>query len=243
MNFFEKIKQLADRQGLSLTEVSKRAGLGSRTIYNWKKKSPSINNLVNVAEVLNTSIDDLLGVKIKGKIDDFNRLNSISVENNKEKISQVLNVYPLKTDPLSSSLIKDPNQIVNDSIYNYQIRVPVIKNNLTGSNLFDEKNIVDYKDIVFKHKPDGLLFMLNVNSDAMSPTIPLNSVITVKHQLDTKDAQIVAIAVNKNVVIRRIKHINATPIAIADNMGHDPISLRNPNNIILGKVVHLDVNF
>ena len=77
----------------------------------------------------------------------------------------------------------------------------------------------------------------------MSPTIPLNSIITVKHQLDTKDAQVVAIAVNKKVVIRRIKHVNDLPIAIADNMGHDPISLRNPNNIILGKVVHMDVDF
>ena len=240
MNFFEKIKQLADGQGLSLTEVSKRAGLGSRTIYNWKKKSPSINNLVSVAEVLNTSIDDLVGIKIKDKIDDFNKLSSISIKNNKEKISQVLNVYPLKTDPLSSSLIKDPNHIVND---NYQIRVPIIKNNLTGNNLFEEQNIEDYKDIVFKHKPDGLLFMVKVDSDAMSPTIPLNSIITVKHQLDTKDAQVVAISVNKKVVIRRIKHVNDIPIAIADNMGHDPISLRNPNNIILGKIVHMDVDF
>lgn len=243
MNFFEKIKQLADSQGLSLTEVSKRAGLGSRTIYNWKKKSPSINNLVNVAEVLNTSIDDLLGIKIKDKIDDYKKLNSISIKNSKDKISQVLNVYPFKTDPLSNSMIKDPNKVIHGTQYNYQIRVPIIKNNLHGNNLFDDRNIVDYKDIVFKHQPDGLLFMLRVNSDAMSPTIPLNSVITVKHQLDTKDAQIVAIAVNKKVVIRRIKHINDIPIAIADNMGHDPISLRNPNNIILGKVVHLDVNF
>ena len=243
MNFFEKIKQLADNKGLSLTEVSKRAGLGSRTIYNWKKKSPSINNLVSVAEVLNTSIDDLLGIKIKDKIDDFNILNAISIKNNKDKISQILNVYPLKKDPLSSSLIKDPNLVIHGTQYNYQIRVPMIRNNLSGNNLFDDRNIIDYKDIVFKHQPDGLLFMIRVNSDAMSPTIPLNSIITVKHQLDTKDAQVVAIAVNKKVVIRRIKHVNDLPIAIADNMGHDPISLRNPNNIILGKVVHMDVDF
>ncbi len=234
---------MADNKGLSLTEVSKRAGLGSRTIYNWKKKSPSINNLVSVAEVLNTSIDDLLGIKIKDKIDDFNILNAISIKNNKDKISQILNVYPLKKDPLSSSLIKDPNLVIHGTQYNYQIRVPMIRNNLSGNNLFDDRNIIDYKDIVFKHQPDGLLFMIRVNSDAMSPTIPLNSIITVKHQLDTKDAQVVAIAVNKKVVIRRIKHVNDLPIAIADNMGHDPISLRNPNNIILGKVVHMDVDF
>lgn len=38
MTTFERIKELAKKRGLSLIEVNDKAGLGTRTIYHWKKK-------------------------------------------------------------------------------------------------------------------------------------------------------------------------------------------------------------
>lgn len=236
MNFFERIKQLADNEGLSLTEVSKRAGLGSRTIYNWNKKSPSINNLISVAKVLNTSIDEILEIN-------FKNINFVN-ENGERHISQILNIYPTKKDPLSNSLISNPNKaIIKTNENNYQIRIPIIKSRLLGKNLFDRENISDFKDIVFRHKPDGVLLMFRVDSESMLPTVPINSIITVRQQSNIDDKDIVVISANRKVEIRRIKYVNNIPIAIADNIGYDLISLRNPKNIVLGKVVHLDVSF
>ena len=61
MTAFDRIKELSRKQGLSLIEVNDKAGLGTRTIYHWKTKAPSIDNLQNVAKVLHTSADYLLG--------------------------------------------------------------------------------------------------------------------------------------------------------------------------------------
>lgn len=61
MTAFDRIKELSRKKGLSLIEVNDKAGLGTRTIYHWKTKTPSIDNLQNVAKVLHTSTDYLLG--------------------------------------------------------------------------------------------------------------------------------------------------------------------------------------
>jgi len=61
MTTFERIKELSRKQGLSLIEVNDKAGLGTRTIYHWKTKTPSIDNLQKIAKVLHTSTDYLLG--------------------------------------------------------------------------------------------------------------------------------------------------------------------------------------
>lgn len=59
---FERIKDLAQKRGLTLVEVNDKAGLGTRSIYHWKKAKPSTNNLKAVANVLNTTIDYLTGL-------------------------------------------------------------------------------------------------------------------------------------------------------------------------------------
>ncbi|NRO50423.1 helix-turn-helix domain-containing protein [Lactobacillus helveticus] len=61
----ERVKKLAKKYKLTLREVNDKAGLGTNSIYNWKKKRPGGDALEAVANVLNTSIDYL-----KGKTDD-----------------------------------------------------------------------------------------------------------------------------------------------------------------------------
>ncbi|MCB4211159.1 helix-turn-helix transcriptional regulator [Lactiplantibacillus plantarum] len=61
MTSLERIKQISKKRGFSLTQVNDKANLGKNTIYSWKTKEPSINNLKAVADVLNVSVDYLLG--------------------------------------------------------------------------------------------------------------------------------------------------------------------------------------
>ena len=61
MTVFERIKILAKKRGLSLVEINDKAGLGTRTIYHWKNKTPSIDNLKAVAKVLHTTTSYLFG--------------------------------------------------------------------------------------------------------------------------------------------------------------------------------------
>lgn len=61
MTLLERIKELAKKQGYSLSKLNDQAGLGKNTIYSWKHKDPSVENLQKVAEVLHVSTDYLLG--------------------------------------------------------------------------------------------------------------------------------------------------------------------------------------
>ncbi|MBF7119427.1 helix-turn-helix domain-containing protein [Pediococcus pentosaceus] len=61
MTVLERIKKISKKRGFSLTKVNDMAHLGTNTIYSWKTKEPSFNNLEAVAKVLNVSVDYLLG--------------------------------------------------------------------------------------------------------------------------------------------------------------------------------------
>jgi transcriptional regulator with XRE-family HTH domain len=61
MTTFERIKEIAKEQGYSLTKLNDAAGLGTNSIYHWRTKTPSTDSLQKIANVLNVSVDYLLG--------------------------------------------------------------------------------------------------------------------------------------------------------------------------------------
>lgn len=61
MTTFERIKNIAKKRGLTLTQLNDKAGLGTNSIYHWKSKKPSLDNLQKVANVLGVTVDYLLG--------------------------------------------------------------------------------------------------------------------------------------------------------------------------------------
>lgn len=243
MDIFNRIKQIAGNQGISLTELGIKAGLGSRSIYNWKTNSPTIENLLKVASVLHTDIDNILDIGSNSELSDFHKSNVRAIVNNKNKLSQVLNIYPLKANPVTHSAGHNFNKVVNNTSNNYQVRVPILRHEIAGNELISENNVIDYKDFTFKHKPTGTLFIVNINDNTMSPTIPLNSYVTVMQQSVVKSGEIAAVLINKNIIVRRVRYINKDPVALPDNVSYEPISLKQSGVQIIGKIVHLDVSF
>lgn len=61
MTLFDRVKEISSDHGMSLQETAKKAGLGINSIYGWKTKQPSTDRVKAVAEVLNVSVDYLLG--------------------------------------------------------------------------------------------------------------------------------------------------------------------------------------
>ena len=61
MTLFERTKEVASKRGMSLQEVAKKANLGVNSIYRWKERNPTTSNITKVADVLNVSVDYLLG--------------------------------------------------------------------------------------------------------------------------------------------------------------------------------------
>ena len=56
---YDNIKALADKKGLSIAEIEKRAQIGNGIIGKWKESTPNVDSLVKVAKVLNVSINTL----------------------------------------------------------------------------------------------------------------------------------------------------------------------------------------
>ena len=58
---FEKIKELADKQGISLNMLEENLGFSRNTIYNMKKSTPNVEWVSKIADYFNVSTDYLLG--------------------------------------------------------------------------------------------------------------------------------------------------------------------------------------
>ncbi|HEM2831049.1 helix-turn-helix domain-containing protein [Streptococcus suis] len=58
---FERIKELAKKQGLSINSLEERLGYSRNTIYNLKNSKPSTERISEIADYFNVSTDYLLG--------------------------------------------------------------------------------------------------------------------------------------------------------------------------------------
>lgn len=61
MTIYERTESTAKQRGLSMPELERKAGLGEKSIYSWKRSTPKSDNLAKVANVLHVSTDYLLG--------------------------------------------------------------------------------------------------------------------------------------------------------------------------------------
>lgn len=57
---YNNVKELCEKQGISISELEKRAKLGNGTIGGWRKSSPKIANIQSVAKVLGVKVEKLL---------------------------------------------------------------------------------------------------------------------------------------------------------------------------------------
>ena len=58
---FERIKELAKKQGLSLNALEEKLGYSRNTLYSLKKQKASTERMQEIADFFNVSLDYLLG--------------------------------------------------------------------------------------------------------------------------------------------------------------------------------------
>ena len=57
---YDKIKQICDEKGVTVSSVEKKAGLSNGAISKWNTSSPTIENLQSVANVLKVKLEKIL---------------------------------------------------------------------------------------------------------------------------------------------------------------------------------------
>lgn len=243
-NLFDRVKQLAKEKNISLKDVNEKAGLGTGSIYSWKNSTPSIEHLIKVAEVLKTSLDDLLDLDFveSSSNKNFHKNNYKIINNKQRRLSHVLNVYPEKSDPFINSLTHSANNKIknNNLSKNYQVRIPVVNNIIEENIIFSEKNIIDYIDITLKQRPSGMLFMLVNDDSSMMPTIPKKSIVTARQQFCINSGEVAVAIVHHHLIIRRAKIVDDKIVLTCDNNKFDPIILDSNDFGIIGKALHFD---
>lgn len=61
MTVLDRIKEVARQRGMSLSTLAEKASLSRNAIYKWNRQAPQADKLANVANVLDVSVDYLLG--------------------------------------------------------------------------------------------------------------------------------------------------------------------------------------
>lgn len=57
---YDNVKNIAEKQGISIAVLEKKANLGNGTIGKWQEATPNVNSLMSVARVLKVSVNTLL---------------------------------------------------------------------------------------------------------------------------------------------------------------------------------------
>lgn len=57
----DNIRRLCKEKHIPMVTLEKKAGLGMNTLIKWDRSSPSIDRVAAVADVLDVSIDELVG--------------------------------------------------------------------------------------------------------------------------------------------------------------------------------------
>ena len=60
MSTFQKIRNLANKEGLSIAELERKLNLSNGSISRWKNAAPSSKGLIAVADYFDVSVDFLL---------------------------------------------------------------------------------------------------------------------------------------------------------------------------------------
>ena len=58
---YQNIKDLCEKQNISIAALERKAGLGNGTIGNWKTVAPNLDKLQAVAKVLKVNVNKLIG--------------------------------------------------------------------------------------------------------------------------------------------------------------------------------------
>ena len=65
---FDRVKELSQKRGISLSKLEETLGLGKNSIYALKRNQPSAERLQEIADYFNVSTDYLLGCTDNPKI-------------------------------------------------------------------------------------------------------------------------------------------------------------------------------
>lgn len=95
----DRIRVLANAQGLSLPALEVKLNLGNGTISRWSKSSPNTDKLARVADFFHVSLDYLLGKT-------ENPLNESTLTKGEKDLLELFRLIPEEQQPVVLAMIR-----------------------------------------------------------------------------------------------------------------------------------------
>lgn len=97
----DRIRVLANSQGLSLPALEVKLNLGNGTISRWSKSSPNTDKLTRVADFFHVSLDYLIGRSEKE-----NTLSEFVLTEGERELIELFRMVPADQQPVVLAMIK-----------------------------------------------------------------------------------------------------------------------------------------
>ncbi|EMK2594086.1 helix-turn-helix transcriptional regulator [Bacillus cereus] len=118
MTIFERVKELANNQGLSLAELERRLDFSPNTLYKLKTQKPSIDRIEAIAQFFDVSTDYLLG-RTKKKYWELNEKDEKDIQKKLEElIEDMSNADALAFSKDSEPMSEETRQLLIVSLEN-----------------------------------------------------------------------------------------------------------------------------
>lgn len=65
---YQRIEKICEEKQTNITKLERECGLANATIRRWKTASPSVDNLMKVADKLGVTLDYLVGREAQQKV-------------------------------------------------------------------------------------------------------------------------------------------------------------------------------
>ena len=264
--FIKTLKMLLDDKNLSQRDFAKQVGVQEATISRYLngERNPTSELLSKMADVLNVSVDYLLGKpddNIGLSNDELKKIaNNIGISQNYLRKQLILGKFIVNPDgnlTLNKSKTKKEFSYSNNSRSsmliaeqeNHQqyiplgktVKIPLLGRIPAGKPIYTEQNIIDYIDTPADNVRNGEYFYLQVSGDSMTGSrIQDGDHVLVKVQQDVESGQIAVVRVNSHdATLKRVKKIDGQVILYPDNPAYEPIIVKEEGAEIIGKVVEV----
>lgn len=251
MSLLNRIKTLANEQGLTLRDIETKLNLGTRSMQRWDTNSPSANKVLDVANLLHTSVDYLLTGSTSNNtckelsIDISSKYNLLSDED-KVKVNSFIEIATSTPDNKRNNNDKDNKNIydLNESKtpYLYKKYVPILGKVAAGIPI---TLVEEYLDKVVAPS-DKVDFATVADGTSMEPVIYDGETIFIKSMQSLDDGDIGVFDIDGETTCKRFKYDSTTKTVILTsfNSTFKPLTypLKNYQGIfrIIGKVILTD---
>lgn len=268
-----RIKEGMQLRNMKQSELAQKTNISKSMISEYVKGvyEPKQDNIAKISKALDVSEIWLMGISdniTRREIDTtnvfhFSNLLSTEIEKgrtNKIELASLCEVSVDEVDKWLSGLILphiNTIQILADYLH-------IEKSNLLGINALEQFKTISYKIPVFKstfksmdeEKPilyenidkdmaiTGEYFAILINDTYMEPRIGVNDIVILKKSNSAETGDIVAVEINDNIIIRKIRYLDDGIMLMPSNPIYDPIvytslDIKENNIEIIGKAVEL----